>query len=86
MRKSLDNIKEFSDIAKQKGELKLELVRKETEIRYRFNSLAEMLNPVKIVNEFLDNVSDKVKNLAQIGTHFLSLFLGSNKRKRRTRE
>lgn len=82
MLKSLNNIKQFSDIRTRKAELKLDIGKKETEIRDRFESLADMINPVKIVNAFFDNVSEKVKNVARIGTHFLSLFLGGNKRKR----
>jgi hypothetical protein len=85
MRNSLDNIKQFSDIATRKAEIKLEIVKKETEMRYRFQTVAEMLNPVRIFNDFLESFSDKVKSIAEIGSLIFSLFTGNKRRKRRSR-
>ena len=73
----------FSDLGKRKAELKLEMVRKETEIRIGFESFVSSLDPVKILERLWTDVSTRLDAVARIATMVFSYFQGGRKRKRK---
>ena len=72
----------FSDLSRRKSELKLEIVKKETEVRIGFESFVASLDPVKMLDRLWANVSGRLDPVARVATVFFSIFSGGRKRRR----